>query len=39
MVDCQIEPEEQVAAWAKGVENEDKLWALSEKLVGQNFQY
>lgn len=25
--------------WASGKENADKLWALSEELVGQKFEY
>ena len=33
--DCVIRPIEQ--GYAKGREHEDKLWALSEKLVGRKF--
>ncbi|TVY36418.1 Short-chain dehydrogenase-like protein [Lachnellula subtilissima] len=33
--DCVLRPVEQ--AYAKGKENADKLWALSEKLVGEKF--
>ncbi|TVY48518.1 Short-chain dehydrogenase-like protein [Lachnellula occidentalis] len=33
--DCVLRPVEQ--AYAKGEENADKLWALSEKLVGEKF--
>jgi hypothetical protein len=35
--DCQIY--EDVASWATGEENVQKLWELSEKLVGQKFEY
>lgn len=32
----QINPE---WSWASGKENADKLWALSEEMVGQKFEY
>lgn len=35
--DCAVRPVPQ--AYAQGKENADKLWALSEKLVGENFTW
>jgi len=39
MNDCQIEETSEQSPWAKGDENAEKLWALSEKLVGQKFEF
>ncbi|KAF2267899.1 NAD(P)-binding protein [Lojkania enalia] len=36
--DCQLAPQN-LSEWATGKENADKLWALSEKLVGQTFDF
>jgi hypothetical protein len=37
--DNQIKPIPEAYAYAVGIENEERLWKLSEKLVGQNFTY
>lgn len=39
MSDCQIEETSDECPWAKGDDNAERLWALSEKLVGQEFEY
>jgi hypothetical protein len=36
---CKPLPTNEMAAWAYGKENADKLWALSEELVGEKFDY
>ncbi|EPS38396.1 hypothetical protein H072_7872 [Dactylellina haptotyla CBS 200.50] len=38
LADCQVKPiTEPEAAWATGKENYDRLWKLSEELVGEDF--
>ena len=39
MVDCQITETPEEAPWAAGDNNAEKLWELSEKIVGQKFEY
>jgi hypothetical protein len=34
---CKAVPVDDVKPWAKGKENIEKLWALSEELVGEKF--
>lgn len=36
---CKATPTQEMAEWAHGREKADKLWELSEKLVGQEFRY
>lgn len=36
---CKPVPTEEECPWARGKENVDKLWALSEELVGEKFSY
>jgi len=36
---CKPVPMKEECPWARGKENADRLWALSEKLVGENFDY
>ncbi|KAK6532709.1 hypothetical protein TWF281_006887 [Arthrobotrys megalospora] len=36
LVDCQIQP---AAPYASGLENANRLWALSEEMVGETFQF
>ncbi|KAH6675043.1 short-chain dehydrogenase [Halenospora varia] len=35
---CKPEPIKEECPWARGKENTDKLWSLSEKLVGEKFE-
>ncbi|KAL4887227.1 hypothetical protein BJY04DRAFT_212272 [Aspergillus karnatakaensis] len=37
--DCQVKPIPEAFAYAIGIDNEDRLWELSEKLVKQKFSY
>lgn len=39
LCDCLIEHDDVWAEHAKGVENTRMLWSLSEKLVGESFEY
>ncbi|PVH69721.1 NAD(P)-binding protein [Cadophora sp. DSE1049] len=36
---CKPVPTKEECAWARGKENADKLWALSEKMVGEKFSF
>lgn len=37
--ECQVFGIDDAFPWAKGAENADKLWSLSEELLGQRFAY
>jgi hypothetical protein len=37
--DNQIKPIPEAYAYATGIDNEERLWELSEKLIGQKFAY
>ena len=37
--DCQKSETKEEAPWTKGQDNADRLWKLSESLVGQKFEY
>lgn len=36
---CKPVPTKEECPWARGKENADKMWALSEELVGEKFSY
>lgn len=39
LCDCRIDHDDVWADHARGEENAEKLWGLSEKLAGQSFDY
>jgi NAD(P)-dependent dehydrogenase (short-subunit alcohol dehydrogenase family) len=39
LVDCKVDHEDPWAEYAKGQENAERLWGLSEELVGEKFAY